>query len=194
MTELLRHQGYAATGVQQLARAADAPIGSIYHHFKKGKREVTAEVLRESGAAYMRLIPLLLDERDDLADGLDAAFAQAAELMESTGWANMCPVGTVLGETAATEPELRRVGAGVVASWVTEGVRYFTGRGLAPEDARVLTYAMISALEGGFILARGQRSREPLLAAARSVSALARSLAQAGRPPAPAAGDRGGAG
>lgn len=176
MAELLRRQGYAATGVQQLARVADAPIGSIYHHFKKGKREVAAVVLRETGAAYMRLIPLILDEHDDLAAGLEAAFAQAAETVESTGWANMCPVGTVLGEIAGTEPELREVGAEVVASWVTEGTGYFTGRGLAPGDARTLTYALISALEGGFVLARGQRSREPLLAAGRSVAALARSL------------------
>lgn len=186
MTELLRRQGYAATGVQQLARAAGTPNGSIYHHFKQGKREVAATALRESGAAYMQLIPLLLDSRDsdsrdndprdDLAAGLEAVFAQAAETMESTGWANMCPVGTVLGEIADTEPGLRRVGAEVVASWAAEGTAYFAGRGLAPGDARTLTYALISALEGGFILARGQRSREPLLAAGRGVAALAESL------------------
>jgi AcrR family transcriptional regulator len=181
MAELLRHQGYAATGISQLAEAAGAPTGSIYHHFKKGKREVAAAVLRETGAAYIQLIPLLLDEHHDLPAGLEAAFAQAAETMESTGWANMCPVGTVLGEIADTEPGLRRVGDEVVTSWVAEGVRYFTTRGLAPDGARALTYALISALEGGFILARGQRSREPLIAAGRSIAAFARTLPTAGR-------------
>ena len=31
--ELLRRQGYAATGVKQIVAAAQAPFGSIYHFF-----------------------------------------------------------------------------------------------------------------------------------------------------------------
>ena len=51
MAELLRVQGFAATGLQPLARAAQAPIGSIYHHFRGGKREIVAAALRQTGAA-----------------------------------------------------------------------------------------------------------------------------------------------
>ena len=95
MAELLRVQGYAATGIQQLAAAAQAPTGSIYHHFRGGKREVAAAALRESGAAYIQLLPLLLDRHSDLATAIEAAFEAAADDIANTGWANMCPVGTV---------------------------------------------------------------------------------------------------
>jgi AcrR family transcriptional regulator len=61
-----RVQGYAATGLQQLARAAQAPIGSIYHHFRDGKRQVAAAALRQAGAAYIQLLPMLLDQHADL--------------------------------------------------------------------------------------------------------------------------------
>jgi AcrR family transcriptional regulator len=171
MAELLRVQGYAATGIQQLARVAGAPTGSIYHHFKGGKREVTAAALRQAGAAYIQLLPLLLDPHPDLAAGVEAAFASAAEDLENTGWANLCPVGTVAGEVADTEPELREVAAEVVRSWVDEGTAYLVGRGLSAHDARSVTYALLTALEGAFLLARAQRSAEPLLAAGRAASA-----------------------
>jgi AcrR family transcriptional regulator len=171
MAELLRVQGYAATGLQQLARAAQAPTGSIYHHFRGGKREVAAAALRESGAAYIQLLPMLLDRHPDLPTAIEAAFAAAAEDIANTGWANMCPVGTVAAEIADTEPELRQVAAEVIAFWVEEGTQYLAGRGLSEPDARTAMYALLTALEGGFLLARAQREVEPLLAAGRAVAA-----------------------
>jgi len=179
MAELLRVQGYAATGMNQLVAASGAPTGSIYHHFPGGKVAVAAAALRETGAAYIQLLPLLLDPYDDLATGVEAAFVQAAEDIETTGWANLCPVGTVTGEVAGSVPELRDVADEVIAGWVDEGTRYLTGRGLAPADARTLIYAVIAALEGGFILARGQQSREPLHAAGRALAAYVATLPHA---------------
>jgi AcrR family transcriptional regulator len=176
MAELLRVQGYAATGIQQLAKAADAPTGSIYHHFKGGKAEVAAAALRETGAVYIQLLPLLLDRHDDLATAIEAAFAAAAEDMEQTGWVNMCPVGTVTGEIADSEPALREVAAEVIASWIDQGTEYLETRGLSAPDARAAMYAVLSALEGAFVLARGQRSTEPLLAAGRAMAAYVGTL------------------
>jgi AcrR family transcriptional regulator len=176
MAELLRRQGYAATGINQLARAAGAPTGSIYHHFKGGKREVAAAALRQTGAAYVQLLPLLLDAHDDLAVGIEAVFTAAAEDMQNTGWANMCPVGSVTAEIADTEPALREVCAEVMQTWVDEGSRYLMARGLSDADSRTVIYAVLTALEGAFVLARGLHSPESFLAAGRTVAAYVASL------------------
>ncbi|HMD93527.1 MAG TPA: hypothetical protein VKG80_12890 [Trebonia sp.] len=45
-----------------------------------------------------------------------------------------------------------------------------------PADARAAVYALLTALEGGFLLARAQHSAEPLLAAGRAVSAYVATL------------------
>jgi AcrR family transcriptional regulator len=176
MAELLRVQGYGATGLQQLAQAAQAPIGSIYHHFRGGKREVAAAALRQSGAAYIQLLPMLLDQDADLHAAIEAAFAAAADDIANTGWANMCPVATVAGEIADTEPELRQAAAEVIASWIEDGTAYLARRGLSEADARDAMYALLAALEGGFLLARTQRSTQPLLAAGRAVSVYVATL------------------
>lgn len=99
MTELLRRQGYAATGIKQVVDAAGAPIGSIYHHFSGGKRDVAAAALRRSGAAYGELVGMLLAPYDDIAEGIEAAFVSASETIADSGWLNMCPVGTVAGRS-----------------------------------------------------------------------------------------------
>jgi AcrR family transcriptional regulator len=184
MAELLRRQGYAATGINQLVEAAGVPTGSIYHHFKGGKLAVAAAALRQTGAVYIELLPLLLDPYSDLATGVEAAFAQAAEDIENTGWANLCPVGTVTGEVADTVPGLREVAGEVIAHWVDEGTRYFAGRGLSDADARSAIYAIVTALEGAFIVARGLRSGEPVHAAGRAVAAFVATLPVARTTPA----------
>lgn len=171
MAELLRARGYGATGMNHLVRAAGAPTGSIYHHFRGGKRAVAAAALRETGAAYGRLLPLLLDEHEDLATGIRATFTAAGEDMRGTGWVTMCPVATIGGEVADTEPELREVAAEVMTSWIEDGTRYLAARGLAEDDARALMYALLSALEGAFLLARTLRSTEPFTAAGDALAA-----------------------
>ncbi|MFF3569066.1 TetR/AcrR family transcriptional regulator [Nocardia jiangxiensis] len=170
-TELMRRQGYGATTVKELTVTAGAPIGSLYHHFPEGKEQIAAEALRTSGAAYIQLLPLLMDPYDDLREAVPAAFTAAAADMEQSGWMNMCPVGTVAGEIADSRPALREVAAEVVESWIEQGTDYLVGRGVRRVPARELMVAMLGALEGAFILSRTLHSPEPLHAAGRAMSA-----------------------
>ncbi|MFW0785431.1 TetR/AcrR family transcriptional regulator [Gordonia sp. CPCC 206044] len=190
MTELLRRQGYAATGVKQVIDAAGAPNGSIYHHFPGGKRKVAEAALRQSGAAYAELVASLIAPHENLVEAIEAAFVAAADDMEQAGWMNLCPVGTVAGETADAEPDLRLAAAEVFESWMTMGAQLFASYGLDDDDARSLIVALVSSLEGAFIVARTLRSREPILAAGRSMAAYAAAMpthtvgASSGRQPA----------
>ena len=165
--ELMRHRGYAAVGMKDLVAAAGVPIGSLYHHFPRGKVQIAREALVKAGAAYGLLIPTLVDPHDDLGDAIESVFAQAAEDMAATGYANMCPVAGVAAEIADTVEELREATAEVFTGWLDGGTAYFQARGLAATEARDLTVALVGALEGAFILARTLRSPEPLLAAGR---------------------------
>ncbi|MBO0676641.1 TetR/AcrR family transcriptional regulator [Mycolicibacterium sp. S2-37] len=165
--ELMRHRGYGAVAMKDIAAASGAPIGSLYHHFRDGKVQIAREALLNAGAAYALLIPSVVDEYTDLGAALEGVFAQAAEDMAATGYANMCPIASVAAEVAGTVEELRDVTAGVFTGWLDGGTAYFTARGLAPTQAREVTVALVAALEGAFVLARTLRDGEPLLAAGR---------------------------
>jgi AcrR family transcriptional regulator len=151
--------------MKDIVAGSGAPIGSLYHHFPRGKVQIAGEALVNAGRAYALLIPTLVNPHTDLGEAVESVFAQAAQDMAATGFANMCPVGTVAAEIADTVEELRVASAGVMAEWLEAGEAYFASRGVA--DARDLTATLIATLEGAFVLARTLRDTEPLLAAGR---------------------------
>jgi AcrR family transcriptional regulator len=168
--ELMRRTGYGALGMKDIVAASGAPIGSLYHHFPGGKAQIAREALVNAGAAYALLIPSIVDAHADLGEAIDAIFTQAADDMAMTGFANMCPVASVAAEVADTVEPLRQAAAAVFTDWFDGGTAYFAARGVPVQTARDVTLALVSALEGAFVLARTLRSTEPLLAAGRMLS------------------------
>ena len=179
--ELMRRQGYAAVGMKDVVKASGAPIGSIYHHFPGGKLQLAREALINAGTAYGLLIPTLVDPHDDLGEAIEAVFAQAAEDMAQTGFANMCPVASVAAEVADTVPELRDTTAEIFADWLDGATAYFRSRGLRDSTARDFAVVLIGALEGAFVLARTLRSTESLLAMGRVLAPQYRGVALTSR-------------
>jgi AcrR family transcriptional regulator len=169
--ELMRRQGYAATGIKQIVTQARAPFGSLYHHFPGGKEELGAEAIRVSGALYELLIPAIFDPAPDLVSAVRAFFAGAAEHLHETGYEDACPIATVALEVASSSEAMRIACAEVFESWIAAAVPRFTTSGLSAPRARELVIAMIGALEGAFVLARASRSTEPLAVAGELMAA-----------------------
>jgi AcrR family transcriptional regulator len=175
--ELMRRRGYAGVAMKDIADASEAPIGSLYHHFRGGKAQIAREALANAGAAYGLLIPAVVDAHTDLGEAVQAIFDQAADDMEGTAFANMCPVGSVAAEVADTVEELRQTAGEIFERWIAGGTAYFVARGVDERRARDLTTAVIGGLEGAFLLARTLRSVEPLRAAGRVLAPQYRGIA-----------------
>jgi len=163
--DLLRLKGYTGTGVKEIVAAAQAPFGSLYHHFPGGKEQLGEEVVRWSGAQYGLLGPLVFDAAPDAVTGIRMFFAGAAEHLEESGWTDACPIATVALEVASTSEPLRLATADVFTSWIDGLAPRFAAAGLDDRRAREIAIAMIAGLEGAFVLAQAWRSREPLLVA-----------------------------
>ncbi len=163
--ELFRLQGYSATGVKQIVEAAQAPFGSVYHHFPGGKEQIGAEAIRLSGKRYEALIPAVFDVAPDPVTGVRLFFAGAAQHLVDTDYADACPIATVALEVSSSSETMRQACADVFESWIAAGSGRFD-----VERARELTMAFICALEGAFVLARALRSTEPLTVAGELVA------------------------
>ena len=105
--ELLRLKGYSGTGVKEIVATAQAPFGSLYHHFPGGKEQLGAEIVRWSGREYAELGPLVFDAAPDVVTGVRLFFAGAAENLAESGWVAGCPIATVALEVANTSEPLR---------------------------------------------------------------------------------------
>lgn len=175
--ELFRRQGYMGTGVKQILADAGAPFGSLYHHFPGGKAELGAETVRRSGFLYGLLLGEFAGPEVELAQGIRAFFAGAAETLVETDYADACPIATVALETASADEELRQACADVFNAWIEGGTERFAIEGIPRDQARVLVIQMLAALEGAFVLSRALRSTEPVeLAGKASVAAIRAAL------------------
>ncbi|UPK75838.1 TetR/AcrR family transcriptional regulator [Nocardioidaceae bacterium SCSIO 66511] len=172
--ELLRDQGYAATGIKQIVERAGAPFGSIYHHFPGGKQQISAEAIRTSGAEYAGVLPLAFADAPDLTSGIRRYFELAAQHLEESDFADACPIATVALEVASTNEPLREATAEVFTSWQHVGTAYFVDRGVDAETAAELTTALVCGLEGAFVISRATRTTTALLTCG---DVLARSFA-----------------
>jgi AcrR family transcriptional regulator len=157
----MRH-GYTGTGLKQIVADANAPFGSLYHHFPGGKQELGAEVIKRSGAMYGELVMSVLEEAPDIVTGVRDCFAGAAEVLLATDYADACPIETVALEVASTNEVLREATADVFESWIESGTEHFRAAGIDHAPARELAIYMIFLLEGAFVHARATRTTEAL--------------------------------
>jgi AcrR family transcriptional regulator len=172
--ELFRRQGYAATGVKEIVRAASAPFGSIYHFFPGGKEQLGAETIHVSGQLYLELFATIATDAPDVITAVEDFFTGAAETLEETDYADACPIATVALEVASTSEPLREATAEVFDTWISGATEYFAAAGIQRDTARELSFTTLSLLEGAFIFCRAMRSVEPLRIAGASAAAAVR--------------------
>jgi AcrR family transcriptional regulator len=168
--ELFRRQGYNGTGLKQVVAEAEAPFGSLYHHFPGGKTELGEEVIEKAGAFFQALVTAVYDEEASTEASVRAVFVGAAETLEATDYEDACPIATVALEVASTNERLRAATAAVFERWAAA----LTERTGDREKA----LAIIAALEGGFVLCRASRSTEAMHAAGAMAAALVAGLSE----------------
>jgi AcrR family transcriptional regulator len=163
--ELMRRQGYNATGIKAIVTEADATLGSLYHYFPGGKLQLADEAIRASGAQYEKLIPAVIDAAPDIVTGVRWFFAGAAAHLVETNYADACPIATIALEVSSQNDILRQACAEVFENWIAAGAAR-----MPIERRRDLAIGFLCALEGAFVLARALRTTEPLQIAGEMVA------------------------
>ncbi len=171
--ESFRRSGYHGTSLKEVVASANATVGSLYHFFPGGKEELTAAVLRESGAAYGELFELIANTSADPATAIGDFFDGAAAVIEASDYIDPCPIGTVAREIANTNDNLRVVANDVFRAWSSAASERFRAAGMESTQADELATTVVAALEGGFVLARTARDGDILRRMGRQMQRLA---------------------
>ena len=164
---LFRRQGYAATGLKQIAAESGAA-------FPGGKADLGDHVVRRAGAAYRDLVATALGGDADPETAVLSMFDAAARALVESDYADACPIATLALEVASTDERLRMATEAVFADWVDTATAWFGQWVPRPAD-RDLATSLIMLLEGAFLLARAARDPGPLHIAGQSMVTLHRS-------------------
>jgi AcrR family transcriptional regulator len=169
--ELFRRYGYTGTGLKQIVASANAPFGSVYHHFPGGKQELGIEVVRRSGRMYGEIVASVVLAAPDPVAGVRDAFVGAAAVLRETDYIDACPIATVALEVASSNEPLREATATVFEEWVEGISAWFAVFGIESDTARQLALQFVAALEGAFVLSRAAKNTEAMDAAGALVAA-----------------------
>lgn len=154
---LVGARGAKSTSLRDLAREAGVPLGSTYHYFPEGKRQLVDEAVSVIGARIDHLIERAHQHGPDAA--LDAFADGWRSVLESTDFHSGCPVLAVALEE---DPVLRETANRIFDRWQALLVKGFLEGGVPKSRAPRLARTVVAAIEGAVALCRAERSFEPL--------------------------------
>ena len=174
-TLLMRERGVEATSFRDVIDRSGAPRGSIYHHFPGGKAELIEAATRYAGEFTAAGLAAALAD-DDPRAAVRMFTESWTELLHDSDFGEGCPV--VAAALEGNGDDVRGAAAEAFAGWerlIADAlVRRLGDAGRA--RAQSLATLVIASIEGAVVLARAQRSVEPLQ---RVAAELERALLEA---------------
>lgn len=175
--ELFRKRGFEGVGVAELLEASGAPRGSLYFHFPGGKEQIGVEVIEAISASTVEQFRGLGQKDVDMEQYVDAVFKYTAKIVKERGFTGSCPIAAMAGEVGGANPLLVDALKRAFAAWENEVAQAAMARGIGAKNAADFASALVTTMEGAFLLSKVQGSVTPHLNAARSLKALVRSMA-----------------
>lgn len=162
--ELLRRQGYNATGLNEIVARSGAPKGSLYFHFPGGKEELAVAAMTRSGDQLRQAIEAIVKSSEDLGESLRRLVDSLAIGLERSGYEAGCPIATITLEAATTSDAVRATADAVFSSWLAVLQERLVAAGMNAVDAERRALLILAALEGALIIARARHDIGPLAA------------------------------
>jgi TetR/AcrR family transcriptional regulator, lmrAB and yxaGH operons repressor len=162
--KLLRRQGYAATGLNEIVAASGAPKGSLYFHFPGGKESLAVAAMKREAQLLRDAIAALLSSRGDVIEAIASVIDALTVGLERSNFEDGCPLATVALEQATRSEAVRDAAAGGFSSWLEQIERRLLDAGFAEAAAHRKALLLLSAIEGALMLARARRDVAPLAA------------------------------
>jgi TetR/AcrR family transcriptional regulator, transcriptional repressor for nem operon len=171
---LVHERGVAGTTLDDVRKAAGVSGSQLSHYFA-GKDELVQAVID-----YQARVIAGNQRQADLGspNGLRAWRDMVIAEARATKGEGGCPLGSLAGQLAETDPRARALIASGFEKWqaaISEGLRGLPDAGHLPfgTDPDDLAVTLLAALQGGLLLAQVERDTRPLETAVDTILELA---------------------
>jgi TetR/AcrR family transcriptional repressor of nem operon len=170
---LIHERGVAGTTLDDVKAAAEVSGSQLYHYFPDKNDLVQAVIDYQADATVSNQRHADLGSVKGVQAWRDMVIT-AAERVQAKGG---CPLGSLGGQLAESDPEARSLIAAGFERWTTEiseGLRSLQASGQLPPglDPDDLAVTLLATLQGGLLLAQVQRSTRPFETAVETLRAL----------------------
>ncbi len=170
---LIHERGVAATTLEDVKVAAEVSGSQMYHYFPD-KIELVQAVIDYQAETIVYHQGLVLRS----ANGVEAWRNMVITAAKHTKAIGGCPLGSLGGQLAESDPEARALIAAGFDQWaatIGDALRTLHAEGKLPSDIdpNDLAITLLATLQGGLLLAQVQRSTRPFETAVNTILALA---------------------
>jgi AcrR family transcriptional regulator len=175
---LMRQSGLSGAGINQVLAHSGAPKGSMYHYFPGGKLQLVGEALERYGLRVAEALDAALSSRSRPADKVRALFRSAADRLEQGQFQHSCAAGASALDLNAEVADLSPLIAAIFADWRETVAKHFDT--FSRSRRKAFAGLILSALEGGYVRGRAERSTAALLEAGEWLAQAAERESAAG--------------
>lgn len=159
---LFQRHGFSGVGVSDILMLADAPKGSLYHHFPGGKDDLAAVAVAGIAADVTAFIEARATGGETGAAIVGAVAAMCAHRMAQERFAWSPLISTMAAQADPEHPRLAAALHAAYGAWHTALETAFRREDLDREQAAAAARLSLLTLEGAITLARAQRDGAPL--------------------------------
>jgi TetR/AcrR family transcriptional repressor of nem operon len=165
--KLMHQNGYNATGLTEILKAADVPKGSFYHHFGSKEDFAAAALERYTTREAEHAATVLNDFKMSPLKRLKQYFVDLVKFYGQSGAIPGCLMGRFSLEMAAQNPQLRKQVSATFAHWqhtiATVLLQAVAQKELAAAtDPEALAGFLLNGWEGALLRSQAEESDAPL--------------------------------
>jgi TetR/AcrR family transcriptional repressor of nem operon len=165
--ELMHRNGYNATGLSDILKAADVPKGSFYHHFSSKEDFAAAALAQYVAREGEHAASVLNDSRTPPLKRLKRYFTDLTKTYGQAGEIPGCMMGRFSLEMAAESPQLRKQISVSFAGWqqkIAAVIQEAVERKVLPKDTEpeLLAGFLLNSWEGALLRSQAEKSDSPL--------------------------------
>jgi TetR/AcrR family transcriptional repressor of lmrAB and yxaGH operons len=169
---LFQRDGFHATSWRGLVKEADAPWGSVHHHFPGGKEELAAAAIDAGSQGVIAVIDHCFAQQPDPRSAVALWFEITTRSLIESAYQAGCPVATVALETSTSPGAVHDATASAFTAWERRLASHLRRAGATRAKAAETAVVVLALLEGAMLLSRVRGSVQPMRAASRSAQAV----------------------
>ena len=158
---LIRERGIHGTGLREVVAHSGGPRGSLGRFFPAGKTQLVTEAIDVALIDLFGDLEHKLGDAETFPEAIGVIVTPWRRLLVDDDFALGCPLAATICD-AADNDGLRTHVRDAFAGWRAPVVDAYARFGVSPAEAEAHATVLMAALEGALILARAQRSIEPL--------------------------------
>ncbi|TDZ99209.1 TetR/AcrR family transcriptional regulator [Mycobacteroides salmoniphilum] len=158
--ELMAERSAAGVTVDEVIARSDAPRGSVYYYFPDGRAQLISEALELAGQITAATITEAFTVGP--AGGIDHYVNFWIEILQDKDFGASCPIASAAIGGGEIDGSLIPQADNIFQSWQDLIMSGLADMGFPQKRADGLATLIVSAIEGGLILARANRDIAPL--------------------------------